>query len=309
MKALFFLLAASFLVLSASAQTRKGFDVSNSTIPLNEILDGGPAPDGIPSIDAPQFVSVKEADRWLKPGDRVIALTLNGESRAYPIRILVWHEIVNDHVGDRAVAVTYCPLCGTAMIFDASPQGRPLEFGVSGLLYQSDVLMYDRESESLWSQLMMEAVSGPQVGTKLTLIESYDQTWKAWKDRHPEGKVLSRKTGHPRNYNNPPYEGYEKRGRPLFPVRQYREDLEPMNWVAGVLWEEGSVAFPIEELKATKKVKIRFKSRVLEAEMEPKSEKITVRDGETGETLPVTKAYWFAWQAFYPETGLYLPKP
>lgn len=294
--------------LLVTAQTKKGFDLSEATLPVEEILDGGPPPDGIPSIDHPEFVTVEEADRWMQSEDRVIVLTLEGESRAYPIRILVWHEIVNDSIGNRSIAVTYCPLCGTAMVFDAVPGEEPLTFGVSGLLYQSDVLMFDRETKSLWSQLAMEAVSGPQVGTKLPLLQSYDQTWKSYKQRHPEGKVLSKKTGYSRNYGRMPYEDYEAGGRPLFPVRNYRQDLKPMTWVAGVLWKDAAVAFPVSDLEQEGVVKVRFRDRSLEAELEQESGRILVRDMETGEILPVTKAYWFAWQAFYPETGLYSPE-
>ena len=161
------LVLASFISASCDAASSKnGFDVGNSSIPVAEILSGGPPRDGIPSIDDPHFITSDRAD-FLDPEDRVIGVSRNGEARAYPIAIMNWHEIVNDRIGDESIVVTYCPLCGTGMVFLAPPG---LEFGVSGLLYNSDVLLYDRQSESLWSQIMMQAVSGERLGEKLNLL-------------------------------------------------------------------------------------------------------------------------------------------
>lgn len=198
-------------------QGHNGFDVSNATIPKSEILRGGPPRDGIPAIDEPKFLPVSKA-HFLRDEDPVIGLVEKGEARAYPLRILVWHEIVNDTVGGRPITVVYCPLCGTGMVFDRRYAGEELTFGVSGLLYNSDVLMYDRQTESLWSQLKMEAVAGPQVGQKMHWLASEQMTWSAWKKRYPDSKVLSTETGYKKNYNSPPYAGYEQTESTLFPV-------------------------------------------------------------------------------------------
>jgi len=166
----------------------RAFDFSNASVPRAEIRHGGPAVDGIPAIRDPKFVSVEDAD-YLRDQDIVIGIVRNGDARAYPLRILVWHEIVNDDFGTLPVAVTYCPLCGTAMVFDRRAGGETRTFGVSGLLYNSDVLMYDHESKSLWSQLAMKAVSGPAVEAPLAWLPSDHMTWVAWRHRYPEGKV------------------------------------------------------------------------------------------------------------------------
>jgi hypothetical protein len=155
-----------------------GFIVSNATIQLDDILSGGPPRDGIPAIDNPRFITPSEAD-FMQGDDEVVSVTFGNETRAYPLRILVWHEIVNDEIAGQPIVVTYCPLCGTAMVFSRRVGARTLDVGVSGLIYQSDVLIYDRQTESLWSQLRMEAVSGSLVESPLTWLPSEQQTWAA----------------------------------------------------------------------------------------------------------------------------------
>ena len=170
-----------------------GFDFSEHSIPINEIHSGGPAKDGIPALYDPEFITANDA-HYLKSSDRVLGLSINGESKAYPLRILNWHELVNDRVGGTDVLVSYCPLCGTGMAFDSNINGERTLFGVSGKLYNSDVLFYDRKTESLWSQIKMEAVTGPLTGSRLKLLPLVHTTWEAWKKKHPDTKVLSKKT-------------------------------------------------------------------------------------------------------------------
>jgi len=178
-----------------------GWDFSKHNIPLNEISSGGPDKDGIPAIDRPRFVLAEQADKkFMKASDRVLGLVMNGKKKAYPIKILNWHEIVNDRIGGQPVVVTFCPLCGTGMVFDARIPGRELNFGVSGLLYQSDMLLYDRATESLWSQISARAIAGPSRGAKLRLVRSRLMTWKRWRSLHPHTTVVTRETGHRRNY-------------------------------------------------------------------------------------------------------------
>jgi len=166
------------LLAAAAAQAApahlNGFELEGSLVPAADIHRGGPPKDGIAALTDPRFVSA--ADAKLSPEDRVVGVALGGVAKAYPIRILNWHEVVNDAFAGRRIAVTYCPLCGTAMVFDAVAGGRRRAFGVSGLLYNSDVLLYDRESESLWSQVLKRAVSGPEKGTALTQIPARHTT-------------------------------------------------------------------------------------------------------------------------------------
>jgi hypothetical protein len=166
---------------AAAAQTRgpseyNGFDVSGALIPVGAIERGGPPRDGIPAIDRPQFVSAARAG--LRADDRILGLAFNGVTRAYPVRILNWHEVVNDRFGEVPVAITYCPLCGTGVAFDARLGERVLDFGVSGLLYNSDVLLYDRGTQSLWSQSMQLAVTGPLKGTRLQALSLEHTSWQ-----------------------------------------------------------------------------------------------------------------------------------
>lgn len=291
--------------LALHAESKNGFDLSKAAISQNEIFAGGPPRDGIPSIDHPKFVMADKVD-YLRDTDIVIGMVRAGVARAYPTRILVWHEIVNDVIGDNAVAVTYCPLCGTGMVFDRKLNDAVLTFGVSGLLYRSDVLIYDRESESLWSQLAMKAVSGPATGQKLVWLPSEHLTWKAWREKYPHGQVLSTDTGHQRNYNADAYASYLASDETMFPVPQTRRELSNKTWVIGVILDGKAKAWPVDELPS---------DRIIEDSVGGK--KVTVRyDAETrhpritnsqGEHIPSVMVFWFAWQAFYPDTALWKP--
>lgn len=288
-----------------SGLTLNGFDVSNASVPIDEIIPGGPPRDGIPSIDNPKFLRVHEVD-FLESDDLVAGLEFNGETRAYPLRILVWHEIVNDALNGKKVAVTYCPLCGTVMTFDRRMGEDLLTFGVSGLLYQSDVLMYDRESESLWSQLAMEAVSGPRVGERLELLPTRLVTWEAWQREHPQSKILSPDTGYFRDYAESPYAGYEESERVMFPVPRTRMELPTKAWVAGVVLDGESKAWALEDLAvADGPVEGRLAGRDIAVFFDPDTRQLRVEDSGTGEEIPHIPSYWFAWQAFYPQTKLW----
>jgi hypothetical protein len=283
-----------------------GFDLSNPRIPTDEIYRGGPPRDGIPAILDPKFIPVAEAD-YLEAEDEVIAFESGGVARAYPLRILVWHEIANDIVGGVPIAVTYCPLCGTAMVFDRRYDDKILTFGVSGLLYQSDVLMYDHQTESLWSQLKMEAVSGPMAGTALTWLPAAQTTWAAWREEHPDGEVLSTDTGHMRNYGHTPYADYENVDRIMFPVPETRDDLPNKTWVAGILVNGEAKAYSLDALASLdgEPYEDQVGGEAIVVKHDPRSGAVTVTHGETGEAIPSVRSYWFAWQAFYPNTGLY----
>lgn len=309
------LLAGSLLLAlktepAAGANRREsrpnGFDIANAIILPEEILSGGPGRDGIPSIDKPKFVSSRPA-LFLHDDDLVVSVTIDGETHAYPLRVLIWREIVNDEIQKQPIAVTYCPLCGTAMVFRRRFGEETLSFGVSGLLYQSDVLMYDRQTKSLWSQLAMKAVAGPSVNTPLEWLPSEQMTWKAWKEKYPHGEVLSTETGAQRDYSSSAYASYEQSPDTMFPVPTYRAELPKKDWVVGVIVDGVARAYPLKSLPAGQTVRDQFNSSALEITFDPASQLAEVRRAESGEVLPSVKVYWFAWQAFYPKTELWKP--
>ncbi len=178
-------------------------------VDTGRIISGGPPPDGIPSIDAPLFEPAGGVD-WIADDEPVIALDLDGDQRAYPVQILHWHEIVNDTVAGRPVAVTYCPLCNSALAFDRQVGDRLLSFGTSGRLYLSALVMYDRQTESLWSQVERTAIAGVLAGERLELIPVTMLRWADWRATNPDGWVLSRDTGFDRDYGRNPYVGYDE---------------------------------------------------------------------------------------------------
>jgi Protein of unknown function (DUF3179) len=178
-------------------------------VDTGRLLSGGPPPDGIPAIDRPRFLRAADVD-FLDPVEPVLVLELGGEERAYPVQILIWHEIVNDTVGGIPVAVTYCPLCNSALAFDRRAAGRVLDFGTSGMLYNSDLVMYDRQTRSLWPQIQGRAVAGVLTGTTLTPYVVSTVSWGEWRAAHPGDWVLSRDTGHRRDYGRNPYTGYDQ---------------------------------------------------------------------------------------------------
>ncbi|MEX0828027.1 MAG: DUF3179 domain-containing protein, partial [Haliea sp.] len=206
---LLLILSMMFAHHGFAGPNKNGFDLSRSLVPADKILEGGPPRDGIPAIDQPRYVQASTMDQ-LADGDLVLGLVHNGIARAYPTRILVWHEIVNTEFGGEAVVITFCPLCGTGLAFASSLDNRQLDFGVSGLLHNSDLLMYDRQTESLWSQIPGRAVSGIHAGRKLQRLPAVHMPWSQWRGQYPESAVLSFDTGHRRNYSRDPYAGYDR---------------------------------------------------------------------------------------------------
>ena len=190
-------------------------DFSEISVPVGEIVSGGPPKDGIPAIDRPRFVSAGAAEEWLEPKDPVIVVEHGGETKAYPLRILMFHEIVNDRVGGRPMAVTYCPLCNTALVFDRRVDGRTLDFGTTGRLRHSDLVMYDRQTESWWQQASGEAIVGELTGTELEFVSANTLGWETARELYPDLRVLSRDTGFARRYGQNPYAGYDTRRGPI----------------------------------------------------------------------------------------------
>jgi hypothetical protein len=204
------------------------------TIDPARLRSGGPPPDGIPAIDHPRFEHPARVD-WLDAHEPVLAFSLGGDARAYPVRILLWHEIVNDTVDGTPVAITYCPLCNSAIAFDRRAAGRILDFGTSGLLFRSDLVMYDRQTQSLWPQFEGRAVAGSLTGTTLAALPVSTISWREWRDSHPEGWVLSRDTGFERDYGTNPYSGYDQeRSRPFLYDGTIDARLAPKARVVGL---------------------------------------------------------------------------
>lgn len=184
-------------------------DFSQHSVPYEQILSGGVPKDGIPAINAPAFVTLEEADAWLEPEEPVILVERSGQAKAYPIQILIWHEIVNDEIDGVPLVVTYCPLCNTAIAFERTVEGEVLDFGTTGRLRYSNLIMYDRQTESWWQQGTGEAIVGEYTGEELTFLPAFIIGWETFQESYPEGRVLSRETGHSRSYGSNPYPGYD----------------------------------------------------------------------------------------------------
>ncbi|MDJ0880494.1 MAG: DUF3179 domain-containing protein [Gammaproteobacteria bacterium] len=288
------------------AAPHNGFDISDALIDSDQILAGGPAKDGIPAIDNPKFVKAKEA-RHMQPQDRILGVSINGISKAYPIGILNWHEIVNDDIRGQHFAVTYCPLCGTGVVFDAELNDQKLDFGVSGLLYNSDVLLYDRQTESLWSQIMSKAVTGAYKGSKLKRLPIEHTNWADWKQQHPDTLVLSDDTGYSRDYRRNPYSGYEESRALYFQVsNQAPAYFHPKERVLGLEVGDQYKAYPFSEIDKTGQsiIKDTFAGKQVALHWDKENQQATLKDA-AGNRIAAIEGFWFAWFAFHPETEVY----
>jgi len=224
-------------------------DFTKHSVPLSEISSGGPPRDGIPPIDRPRFETVDQAKSWLKPKEPVIHVAIGNDVRAYPLQILTWHEIVNDEVGGVPVAITFCPLCNTAIAFDRRVGTQTLDFGTSGNLRNSDLVMWDRQTESWWQQITGEAIVGELTGRQLQMLPATIVAWEEFARQFPQGRVLSRDTGYDRAYGENPYVGYDRVDTPPF---LYDGELDgrlpPKERVVTVSLDGEDVAFPFSTL-------------------------------------------------------------
>ncbi len=220
-------------------------NTAKRTIELRELEKGGPGKDGIPPIDKPVFIEQSVSQQWLVSNEPVISLVINNDSRAYPLQILMWHEIINDTVGGIPVSVTFCPLCYSANVFDRRVNGRLYSLGVSGMLRHSDMVMYDRQTESLWQQISGEAIVGDMVGSKLKRIPAQIISFEQFRSAHKQGLVLSRKTGFSRNYGQNPYAGYDDISNKPFMYRGKKDGrLLPMEKVVTISMAGSDKAYP-----------------------------------------------------------------
>jgi hypothetical protein len=221
-------------------------DSENWLIPQSEVLDGGPGKDGIPALNEPQVVGSTEID-YLEDEDLVLGYAENGEAVAYPHKILDWHEIINHEVASTSLAVIYCPLTGTGIGWNRSISAGKTTFGVSGLLYNTNVIPYDRLTDTNWSQMRFEAVNGQLIGEKPEVISLIETSWATWKQMYPETQVVSGETGHNRNYGNYPYGDYKTNHNSLlFPVNKTDIRLQAKKRVLGIMKGQNAKVYPIE---------------------------------------------------------------
>ena len=313
-------------------------------VPLDQIVSGGPPPDGIPSIDNPKFISVVEAGKFLKESDLVVGLTINGQTKAYPLLILVWHEIVNDKVGSVPVSVTYCPLCFTTQVFNRTINGHAVEFGTSGKLYNNNLVMYDRLSGSLWSQALGEGIVGTHAGESLKRVPFDLAYWKDWKQIYPNSLVLSTDTGFTRPYGVDPYGDYYTSDQLFFPISNVDKRLGLKEMVVGVTNEGQYKAYMLQQIESSKVLndKIGNKSIVLFSlyprmvrayspiinsqtlDFQYNASANKIMDKQTGSQwnfdgiaingqmnskqltrLPFDEGFWFSWAAFHHQTRIY----
>jgi hypothetical protein len=306
--------AAALQELSAGWRT----DFSRHTVPLREFQSGGPGKDGIPALDRPRFLRAAEVD-FLRPREPVITLTLAGRVRAYPLQILVWHEIVNDIVGGVPVAVTFCPLCNTAIAFDRRVEGRTLSFGTTGNLRDSDLVMYDRQTESWWQQFGGEGIVGHYAGTRLRELPARIVAWRSFRARYPDGLVLSRQTGYSRPYGENPYVGYDDVSSPaFFPTRNADDKRLPPKERVVFLERDGSaVAIPFSTLAKKRRIyvavgghrfEVRWQGGVSSAldtgEIASGRDVGAAQVFERGGPVTFTEPFWFTVAAFRPHVRI-----
>jgi hypothetical protein len=289
-------------------------DFRRHTVPLDEFLSGGPGKDGIPALDRPRFLPVARVT-FLRPLEPVIELVVRGDARAYPLQILVWHEIVNDTVGGIPVAVTFCPLCDTAIAFDRRIAGRTLSFGTTGNLRNSDLVMYDRQTQSWWQQFGGEGVVGHYAGTRLRVLPARIVSWQTFRSEHANGVVLSRDTGYSRPYGQNPYVGYDDvNSPPLFPAANSGDHrLRPKDRVVFVEQGRAAIAVPFTVLAKRRRIdttvggldiEVRWQAGVT-SPFDTSSVAIgrevgTAQVLAAGRPVPFSEPFWFAVAAFRP---------
>ncbi len=289
--------------------TINGFNIDERSVPATHLVRAAPAKDSIQAVMTPVFIAPSECT-WLADEDEVLSVTVGDETRAYPLRLLVWHEIVNDQIGDVPVVVTYSALSGSGVAFAPGRRadGTSRTFGVSGILYNSCLLMYDHETESLWSQLGMACLAGAKNGEALEMLPTRRLTWGLWKQVFPAGRVMSRQTGIEADYESAwPYGDYAEDRSTIFPFDINRNEFGTKERVIGYNDGESQRCWPLEKLKVKGQMYDAIGSRTLKVFYDEETGEVQVQDMRTREVLPVVSAYWFAWQAFHPDTTVWIP--
>ncbi len=225
-------------------------DFDKTSIDYSEIMSGGPPKDGIPSIDNPVFGSIAEVGDVVEASEPVVTVAIDGAAKAYPLAILMWHEIVNDELNGVPISVTFCPLCNSAIVFDRRVGDQVLDFGTTGKLRHSDLVMYDRQTESWWQQFLGEAIVGEMTGTQLTMLPVRVEAFSRFVERHPDGQVQLRPGGFRRNYGGNPYTGYDTSSRPFLFRGNFREGIAPLAYVVAV----GEEAWSLDLLQQEQRI-------------------------------------------------------
>ncbi|MHA2212615.1 MAG: DUF3179 domain-containing protein [Candidatus Thorarchaeota archaeon] len=306
-------------------------------------ISGGPPPDGIPPIEDPIYWNVVEADEFLALSDIVFGLIWDGQAYAYPQRILVWHEIVNEKFDDERISISYCPLTGSCVAFRGTLGEHDVTFGTSGKLINSNLLMYDRSTNSYWPQITSQAITGTLKGTKLETYPTIWTSWDKWKAAYPDTLVLSTDTGFTRNYNRDPYGSYDNpvsyyyEGDPFFPIMNSDDRLSPKNVVIGIdlngtqhavekwtVWNERIVSAQVgdtavvlffdDSLNHVRTFYREFDGQELTFRYEDgkildeqtNTEWSVLGSSELGQlqAIDTMDVMWFGWSAFFPDTGL-----
>ena len=279
-----------------------GYDESTpATVEFEHLYQGCPERDCIPSIDKPEYVSADEAAGFLSANELVIAMNHNDDKRAWPIRILDFHEIVNDTIGGDPVAVTWCPLCGSGLAFRREVGGEVVEFGVSGLLHDSDLVMYDRKTNSLWQQITGEAVMGPAMGQTLEEVPATITEWATWKSSHPETLVMAPPEDSGMNYGDSRrYAAYEESDRLAFPTARRDLSVHPKTVVHGFSIDGQHLAVTGKALDDNERIETSIGERELTISRNPDGS-VTAVD-ESGNEHAAVRSFWFAWFNFHPDT-------
>ncbi len=217
-------------------------------VPQNQVLSGGPGKDGIPALKNPEFLNRIEAS-YMNDEDLVLGVVVGSEARAYPHKILDWHEIINDKVQDRSIVITYCPLTGTGIGWNQDQKGITSTFGVSGLLYNSNLVPYDRETDSYWSQMRLDCIKGSRKGEKIETFQLIETTWKTWKKAYPNTRVVSSNTGYSRNYSRYPYGNYKTDASVYFPISTKDSRLHAKEVVHGIILNDKAVIYRFEHFQ------------------------------------------------------------
>ena len=317
-------LGALMMAVPAAAQPERwraeGWrtDFAQTSVPWHEILPGGPPKDGIPAIVSPQFHSLAElpADT-IAPQEPVISVVRGGAARAYPLRIMVWHELVNDQMGGLPILVTYCPLCNSALVFERRWQGEVLEFGTTGFLRHSDLIMYDRASESWWQQFTGEAIVGAHTGAQLRLLPSRVESLAAFRARHPQGSVLVPADDSARPYGQTPYVGYDKSGLPFFFQGALPDNIAPMARVVAFEsdghWRAVALSLLAQEQELQlDRVRLRWQAgqnsaldkSAIAASRDIGNVTVETRAENGWRDIPYDVAFAFAFHAFRPESPI-----
>ena len=285
-------------------EIKKSGDGLKYILDPKKILSGGPPKDGIPSIDNPKFTTVAEADNWIKDNELVLVLTHKDVTRVYPLQILVWHEIVNDKIAEDPIAITYCPLCGSGIAYHRIINNQEVEFGTSGKLYNSNLVMYDRLTDSYWTQIDGLAIVGELTGTKLTPLSIDTVVWRDWKTSHPDSEVLSQNTGFNRNYGRDPYGSYYEDSFLIFPVENEDNRIHAKTVIFGIEIDGKYKAYKEEDLIQSHVIKDNLGNTNIELKRSDDGI-IKITNLDSGEEIIKERDFWFAWYAFHPDTKLY----